>query len=102
MAAAAPSADATTPAGAPRRRALIRVLLPPALLLLPLLLLTLLPPEISLQDSFVAADEVARQAIVGVASLVGSSQLINVDLADVRSVMQRAGRGVISLGRDPT
>ena len=46
-----------------------------------------------------AADEVARQAIVGVASLVATSQLINVDLADVRSVMANAGLGLISIGR---
>ena len=46
-----------------------------------------------------ARAQVARQAIVGVASLVASHGLINVDLADVRSVMENAGRGLISIGR---
>ena len=62
-------------------------------------LLSLLPPDLPIQETLFAADEVARQAIVGVASLVASSQLINVDLADVRSVMQDAGLGLISIGR---
>ena len=43
-----------------------------------------------------AADEVARQAIVGVASLVIGHHLINVDMADVRSVMKDAGNLVVS------
>ena len=62
-------------------------------------LLTMLPPETPLTETLRAADDVARQAIVAVASLVGESQLINVDMADVRSVMRDAGRGLISIGR---
>ena len=61
-------------------------------------LLTTLPEDVSMVDAFEAADGVARQAIVGVSTLVGTNQLINVDLADVRSVMHRAGRGLISIG----
>ena len=62
-------------------------------------LLGLLPPDVPLKQTLEAADEVARQAIVGVASLVSTSQMINVDFADVRSVMAGAGRGLISIGR---
>ena len=60
-------------------------------------LLSLLPSDTPIEESMFAADEVARQAIVGVASLVATSQLINVDL-DVRSV-DNAGLGLISIGR---
>ena len=59
----------------------------------------MLPPDLPIQEAFVAADEVARQAILGVASLVATNGLINVDFADVRSVMRSAGLGLISIGR---
>ncbi len=59
----------------------------------------LLPPDLPLTDTMHAADEVARQAIVGVASMLASSQTINVDFADVQAVMRGAGRGLISIGR---
>ena len=62
-------------------------------------LLTMLPPGLTVKQALHAADEIARQAIVGVASLVAANQLINVDMADVRSVMENAGPGLISLGR---
>ncbi len=40
-----------------------------------------------------------RQAILGVSSLITSSQLINVDFADLRSVMVNAGQGFVTIGR---
>lgn len=62
-------------------------------------LLALLPAGPTVQEALDVADNVARQAILGVATLIGTSQLINVDLADVRSVMRNAGRGLIAIGR---
>ena len=62
-------------------------------------LLDLLPEGASVAEALATADDVARQAIIGVATLIGTSQLINVDLADVRSVMRDAGRGLITIGR---
>ena len=41
-------------------------------------LLEILPEGMSLVDTFHAADGVARQAIVGIAGILSTSQLINV------------------------
>ena len=62
-------------------------------------LLQILPEGMPLADAFYAADDVARQAITGVAGLLSSAQLINVDFADVRAVMQGAGVGLVTIGR---
>ena len=58
-----------------------------------------MPEGTSITDTMRVADEVLRQAISGVASLITSSQLINVDFADVRSVMRGAGMGLVTIGR---
>ena len=62
-------------------------------------LLEVLPQGMSLVDTMHAADDVARQAIVGVAAMLSGRQMINIDFCDVRAVMQDAGRGLISIGR---
>ena len=62
-------------------------------------LLEMVPEGTSITDTMRVADEVLRQAIAGVASLITSSQLINVDFADVRSVMRNAGMGLVTIGR---
>ena len=50
-------------------------------------------------ETLYAADEVLRQAILGVACLLSSSQLINVDFADLRAVISGAGLGLVAVGR---
>ncbi|MCL0039961.1 cell division protein FtsZ [Thermodesulfovibrionales bacterium] len=52
----------------------------------------------SLLKSFSIANDVLRQAVQGITDLILIPGLINLDFADVRSVMGNAGRSVIGMG----
>jgi cell division protein FtsZ len=52
----------------------------------------------SLTDAFAMADNVLRQAVQGVTDLVTKPGVINVDFADLRSVMKHAGGAVMGIG----
>jgi cell division protein FtsZ len=52
----------------------------------------------SLLQSFSTVNDVLRQAVQGISDLVLVPGLINLDFADIRSIMQRAGRAVIGMG----
>lgn len=52
----------------------------------------------TLQQAFQLADSVLRQGIQGIADMINLAGLINVDFADVRSVMQRSGSALMSIG----
>ena len=45
------------------------------------------------------ADEILRQGITGISDIVVKPGLINVDFADVRSVMENAGPALMGIGR---
>lgn len=45
------------------------------------------------------ADEILRQGITGISDIVVKPGLINVDFADVRSVMTDAGPALMGIGR---
>jgi len=62
-------------------------------------LLDIVPDGMSLTDSFALADEVLRQGIVGLTDLVTKPGLINVDFADVRSIMCDSGFALMGVGR---
>ena len=51
-------------------------------------LLEIVPEGVPLQEAFSLADEILRQGITGISDIVVKPGLINVDFADVRSVMQ--------------
>jgi len=51
-----------------------------------------------LLKSFAIANDVLRQAIQGISDLILVPGLINLDFADVKSVMQNGGRAVIGMG----
>jgi cell division protein FtsZ len=53
----------------------------------------------SLDISFRIADEVLRQGIQGVAELLTSAGLINLNLMHVRTVLQNAGSALMSIGQ---
>jgi cell division protein FtsZ len=61
-------------------------------------LLSLVNERVSLDIAFRIADEVLRQGIQGISELVTRPGLINLDFADVRSVMDRAGGALVSIG----
>ncbi|HSG06440.1 MAG TPA: cell division protein FtsZ, partial [Nitrospiria bacterium] len=53
---------------------------------------------IKMTDSFRVVDDVLRQAVQGIADVVNTPGLINVDFADVRTVMAHMGRAVMGMG----
>jgi cell division protein FtsZ len=62
-------------------------------------LLEIVPEGLPLQEAFGMADEILRQGITGISDIVVKPGLINVDFADVRSVMQNAGPALMGIGR---
>jgi cell division protein FtsZ len=55
--------------------------------------------EHSLGDAFKLADEVLRQGVQGIAEVINVPGMINVDFADVRSVLHEAGTALMSIGQ---
>ena len=56
-------------------------------------------PEASALEAFRVVDEVLLKAVEGIVELLTSPGLINLDFADVRSVVQNAGPALIGLGQ---
>src|SRR5215212_7407282 len=54
---------------------------------------------VSLSDSFRVADDVLRQAVQGISDLITVPGLINLDFADVKSIMQGMGLALMGVGR---
>src|SRR5256885_7319295 len=52
----------------------------------------------SLSDSFKVADDVLRQAVQGISDLITVPGLINLDFADVKSIMQGMGMALMGAG----
>jgi cell division protein FtsZ len=61
-------------------------------------LLDLVSESTSLQESFMQADEILRQAVTGISELILKPGLINLDFADVKQVMENSGTALIGLG----
>jgi len=59
-------------------------------------LLTTVPPQTSLVDAFKFADDVLRQAVQGISDLITVPGVINLDFADVRTIV--SGRGMALMG----
>ncbi len=62
-------------------------------------LLSVVERRTSLQDAFLYADDVLRQGVQGISDIIMRPGMINVDFADVRSVMKSAGVALMGLGR---
>lgn len=62
-------------------------------------LLTVLGKDMSLLDAFKAANNVLLGAVQGIAELITRPGLINVDFADVRTVMSQMGLSMMGTGR---
>ncbi|MFK8017481.1 MAG: cell division protein FtsZ [Gammaproteobacteria bacterium] len=61
-------------------------------------LLTVLGPDTSLLEAFKAANDVLQGAVQGIAELITRPGLINVDFADVRTVMAEMGMAMMGSG----
>jgi cell division protein FtsZ len=61
-------------------------------------LLSVLGPQTTLLDAFRAANDVLQGAVQGIAELITRPGLINVDFADVRTVMSEMGMAMMGSG----
>ena len=61
-------------------------------------ILSLVDKKTPLQDAFTVVDDILRQGVQGIADLITVHGMINVDFADVRSVMANAGSALMGIG----
>lgn len=62
-------------------------------------LLSYLGPNTPLIDAFAASNDILTNAVQSIAELITTTGLINVDFADVKSVMTEMGQAMMSTGR---
>lgn len=61
-------------------------------------LLAILDRDTSMVNAFGVADDVLRQGVQGISDLVTLAGLINIDFADVRTIMTDAGQALLGIG----
>ena len=61
-------------------------------------LLTAVPPQMSLVDAFKFADDVLRQAVQGISDLITVPGVINLDFADVKTIVTGMGMALMGTG----
>jgi cell division protein FtsZ len=61
-------------------------------------LLQIVDKRSGLQDAFKVADDVLRQGIQGISELITVPGLINLDFADVRTIMSEGGAALMAIG----
>lgn len=61
-------------------------------------LLAIVDRETSVKAAFELCDNVLKQAVEGISDLITMPGIINVDFADIRSVMENAGSALMGLG----
>jgi cell division protein FtsZ len=61
-------------------------------------LLEVLERSVSMVDAFRMADDVLRQGVQGICDLITRPGVINLDFADVRTVMQESGSALMGIG----
>ncbi|MCB2179746.1 cell division protein FtsZ [bacterium] len=54
--------------------------------------------NITLENAFQLADDVLRQAVMGISELVTEPGVINVDFSHIKSIMQRGGGALMTIG----
>ena len=55
-------------------------------------------PNLAIEQAFKVADEVASRAVKGISETINAPSLINIDFADIRSIMNKGGIAMISVG----
>jgi cell division protein FtsZ len=61
-------------------------------------LLSVLDKQTSMVEAFRVADDVLRQGVQGISDLITLPGLINLDFADVRTIMSHAGNALLGIG----
>jgi cell division protein FtsZ len=62
-------------------------------------LLQVIDKKTSLHDAFSVVDDILRQGIQGISELITEPGLINVDFADVKSIMSEPGSALMAIGQ---
>jgi len=62
-------------------------------------LLQVIDKKTSLLEAFVVADDVLRQGVQGIAEIITIPGIINVDFADIKTVMSNAGSALMGIGQ---
>lgn len=62
-------------------------------------ILAIVDKKTSIQDAFKMADEVLRQSVSGITDLITTNSMINLDFADVRTVMKDKGIAYVGIGK---
>lgn len=62
-------------------------------------LLQIVPENTPLTDAFLVADDILRQGVVGISEIIIKPGLVNVDFADVRTIMGNAGTALMGIGQ---
>jgi cell division GTPase FtsZ len=52
----------------------------------------------NIRDAFKRIDEVLKQAVLGISSIISETGVINVDFADVRTVLSNKGEAIMGIG----
>ena len=61
-------------------------------------LLSTIDKNTTVKNAFSMCDEVLRQAVEGISDLITTPGLINIDFADIRTVMESAGSALMGIG----
>lgn len=61
-------------------------------------LLAIIDKNTTISQAFGICDEVLRQAVVGISDLITMPGIVNLDFADIRSVMENAGSALMGVG----
>lgn len=61
-------------------------------------LLQIVPENTPLTDAFLVADDILRQGVIGISEIIIKPGLVNVDFADVRTIMSNAGTALMGIG----
>ncbi|MCP4295191.1 MAG: cell division protein FtsZ [Proteobacteria bacterium] len=62
-------------------------------------LLQIASPKMTMTDAFLMADDVLKQGIRGIINLIDMEGVINLDFADIRTVMSNKGNAVMGIGQ---
>jgi len=62
-------------------------------------LLQIIDKKTSLEQAFSVVDDVLRQGIQGISELITEPGLVNLDFADVKTIMSEAGSALMAIGR---
>lgn len=61
-------------------------------------LMAIVDKDTTVQSAFAMCDDILKQAVEGISDLITMPGIINVDFADIRSVMENAGSALMGIG----